>query len=64
MLSDLMNQQGELYAFDISKKRLETLRENLSSREHITVQCLDARDIDHSRKFDTILLDVHVQIQV
>jgi 16S rRNA (cytosine967-C5)-methyltransferase len=58
MISQLLEGTGQVFASDISEKRLERLRENLAHQNNVTVECLDARTGDHQNKFDAILLDV------
>ena len=58
MISQLLEGTGQVFASDISEKRLERLRENLAHQSNVTVQCLDARNSDYEDQFDAILLDV------
>ncbi|MDD7984142.1 methyltransferase domain-containing protein [Lentisphaera marina] len=58
MISQLLEGSGQVFASDISEKRLEKLRENLAQQTNVTVQCLDARNSEFEQKFDAILLDV------
>ena len=58
-ISDLVGDKGKVYASDISEKRLEMMRENLSQRSNVDVRCIDARELEASElKLDAILLDV------
>ncbi|WDE96177.1 RsmB/NOP family class I SAM-dependent RNA methyltransferase [Lentisphaera profundi] len=58
MIAQLLEDTGQVFASDISEKRLEKLRENLAHQKNVTVQCLDARESEWTNKFDAILLDV------
>ena len=58
MISNILEGTGQVFASDVSEKRLEKLKENLAGQSNVTVQCLDARDSETEQKFDAILLDV------
>ena len=57
MISNILEGTGQVFASDVSEKRLEKLKENLAGQSNVTVQCLDART-PTEQKFDAILLDV------